>query len=119
MDVDVPGPNGKLVPTPVAKAILLGGMPFEVDEASFQYSDQRFSLVITGADGDDPVACGDILEPDSEEFTDAGLALVQLLPTGDSSVTGYALLERIPLQRELDVTPTRARIVLFAPPATG
>jgi hypothetical protein len=44
--------------------------------------------------------------------------LVQLLPIGDSGVQGYALIERIPLQRELDVTPTRVRILLFAPPVT-
>jgi hypothetical protein len=82
------------------------------------YTDQRFSLVITGSDEGDPVACGDILRPDSEDFTDAGLALVRLEPTGDEGVDGYALLERIPLQRELDVTPTRARIVIFAPPVS-
>jgi hypothetical protein len=33
-------------------------------------------------------------------------------------VQGYALIERIGLQRENDVTPTRVRIVLFAPPIT-
>jgi hypothetical protein len=47
------------------------------------------------------------------------LALVQLLPVGDSGVQGFALVERIALQRELDVTPTRVRIVLFAAPAVG
>lgn len=39
MDVDVPGPNGRIVPPPVAKAMLLGGMPLEVDEASFQFDE--------------------------------------------------------------------------------
>ncbi len=64
------------------------------------------------------MACGDILEPDDDDFADAGLALVQLLPVGDTGVQGFALIERIPLQRELDVTPTRVRILLFAPPVT-
>ena len=44
---------------------------------------------------------------------------MQLLPVGDAGVQGYALIERIALQRELDVTPTRVRIVLFAPPVTS
>jgi hypothetical protein len=44
--------------------------------------------------------------------------LVQLLPIGDSGVQGYALIERTGLQRELAVTPTRVRILLFAPPVT-
>ena len=81
------------------------------------YTDQSFSLVLTDTDGGDPVACGDILAPDSDDFADAGVALVQLLPVGETGVSGYALIERIPLQRELDVTPTRVRIVVFAPPA--
>ena len=63
-----------------------------------------------------PVACGDILEPDDDEFAEAGLALVQLLPTGDDGVQGFALIDRRGMQRELDVTPTLVRIVLFAPP---
>ena len=81
------------------------------------HTDQSFSLVLTTTDGGDPVACGDILTPDSDDFADAGLALVQLLPVGGTGVSGYTLIERIPLQRELDVTPTRVRIVVFAPPA--
>ncbi len=83
------------------------------------YTDQNFSLVITDVDTGDPVACGDILKPDADEFTEAGLALVALLPVGDSGVSGYALVERVALQRELDVTPTRVRVLLFAPPATS
>jgi hypothetical protein len=82
------------------------------------YTDHAFSLVVTDTESGDPLACGDILEPDDDDFTDAGLALVQLQPLGDSGVQGYALIERIALQRELDITPTRVRIVLFAPPAT-
>jgi hypothetical protein len=81
------------------------------------YTDQSFSLVVIDEAGE-PVGCGDILEPDDDDFADAGLALVQLLPIGDAGVQGYALIERIALQRELDVTPTRVRIVLFAPPVT-
>ncbi len=83
------------------------------------YTDQDFSVVIADVDGGDPVACGNILEPDDDKFTEAGVALVQLLPVADSGVQGYAVIERIKLQRELDVTPTRVRIVLFAPPVTG
>jgi hypothetical protein len=82
------------------------------------YTDQNFSLVITDIDSGDPVACGDILKPDADEFTQAGMALVELLPVGDSGVSGYALVERVALQRELDVTPTRMRVLLFAPPAS-
>jgi hypothetical protein len=83
------------------------------------YTDQQFSIVITDTASGDPVACGNILEPDNDDFADAGVALVQLLPVGDSGVQGFALVERIALQRELDVTPTRVRIVLFAAPAVG
>jgi hypothetical protein len=80
------------------------------------YTDQDFSLAVTGTDGGDPVACGDILEPNNDDFGEAGLVLVQLQPVGDSSPEGYALIERINVQRELSATPTRVRIVLFAPP---
>jgi hypothetical protein len=81
------------------------------------YTDQEFSLVIIDDDGS-PVACGDILKADSDDFREAGLAVVQLSPVEDSGVQGYAVIERSELQRELDITPTRARILLFAPPAT-
>ena len=40
------------------------------------YTDQDFSLVISDAESGEPVACGDILEPDDDDFTEAGLALV-------------------------------------------
>ena len=43
--------------------------------------------------------------------------MVQLKPVGSSGAPGYALVQRIGMQRELDVTPTRLRIVMFAPPA--
>ena len=69
-----------------------------------------FSLVITDTESGDPVACGDILEPDADRFGEAGVAVVQLLPVGDSTVQGVAVIERTQLQRELDVTPTRVRI---------
>ena len=75
------------------------------------YTDQPYSLVITGTDGD-PVACGDILEPDRDRFGEAGIAVVQLLPVENSTVQGVAVIDRAPLQRELDVTPTRVRVVL-------
>jgi hypothetical protein len=82
------------------------------------YTDLDFALVITDTETGAPLACGDILEPDDDQFTEAGVALVQLQPSGDSAVQGYAVIERIELQRESDVTPTRVRVVLFAPPAT-
>ena len=81
------------------------------------YTDHSFSLVISDQAGE-PVGCGDILEPADDDFADAGVAVVQVLPIGDAGVQGYALIERIPLQRELDVTPTRVRILLFAPPVS-
>jgi hypothetical protein len=81
------------------------------------YTDQEFSLVVTGDDSD-PAACGDILEADSDDFREGGAALVQLLPVEESGVQGYAVVDRTSLQRELDITPTRVRILLFAPPVT-
>jgi len=83
------------------------------------YTDQDFSVVIEDLSSDDPVACGDILTPDADEFEEAGQALVQLLPTGSDGVQGYAVLDRVAMQRELDVTPMVVRVVLFAAPATG
>jgi hypothetical protein len=82
------------------------------------YTGLDFSVAITDEAGA-PVACGDILEPEDDKYVEAGLALVQLTPIGDSGAPGYAVVERIGLQRELDVTPTRLRIVIFAPPAGG
>ena len=76
------------------------------------YTDQQFSMVITDPDTDDAVACGDILQPDADRFGEAGVAVVQLLPVGSSDVEGVAAIERATLQRELDITPTRARIIL-------
>ena len=78
------------------------------------YTDQDFSVVIADPDSGEPVACGDILEPAADKFVEAGLALVQLLPTGDAGVQGYAVMDRLAMERELDVTPTRIRILLFA-----
>jgi len=107
-------PDGAGDPVTVAYHGAPGAPGFGLASA---YTDQPFSLVITDQAGD-PVGCGDILEPDDDDFADAGLALVQILPIGDAGVQGYALIERIALQRELDVTPTRVRILLFAPPIT-
>jgi flavin reductase (DIM6/NTAB) family NADH-FMN oxidoreductase RutF len=81
------------------------------------YTDQEFSLVVTDPDSDEPVACGDILEPEADEFTEAGQALVQLQPTGAAGIPGYAVLDRLEVQRELDTTPLAVRVLLFAPPA--
>lgn len=74
------------------------------------YTSQRFSLVVTEEDNE--VACGDILRPDGDRYREVGAAVTQLLPVGDSSVQGVALIERTRMQRELDVTPTRVSIVL-------
>ena len=82
------------------------------------YTDQDFSLVIAGESAQ-PVGCGDILQPDAEEFEDAGLALVRVLPVGEAGVQGFAVMDRAEMQRELDVTPTAVRVLLFAPPATA
>jgi hypothetical protein len=83
------------------------------------YTNEQFSLVITNNQGSDPAGCGDILEPADAAFSEAGLALVQVLPVGDSGAQGFAVIERIALQRESDVTPTRVRVLLFAPPAAS
>ena len=83
------------------------------------YTDQDFSLVITDAESGDRAACGDILEADADEFVEAGLALVQILPTGAAGVRGYAVVDRLGMERELDITPTLISILLFAPPATA
>ena len=82
------------------------------------YTDQDFSLVIED-ESNEPAGCGDILEPDAQEFEEAGLALVQVGPVGEGGVQGFALLDRVEMQRELDVTPTVVKVLLFAPPATG
>jgi hypothetical protein len=82
------------------------------------YADQAYSVVVADPTSDQPVACGDILRPDADEFTEAGLALVQLQPIGDAGMQGYAVLDRVAMQRELDVTPTMTRILLFAAPPT-
>ena len=80
------------------------------------YTDQAYSMVITGPDSDDPVACGDLLQPDDDDAEEAGVAVAQLLPVGSSDVAGLATLERAKLERELDITPTRARVVLTTEP---
>lgn len=80
------------------------------------YGGQAFSVVIVDRSGGDPAACGDILKPVVDGFTTTGLALVQLKPTGSAGVEGYALIQRVVMQRELDITPTRVRVVLFVPP---
>jgi hypothetical protein len=83
------------------------------------YTDEDFSMVIEDADSGERVACGDILEPNDDQFTEAGLSLVQLLPTGDAGVEGYAVMDRLTMQRQLDITPTLIRISLFAPAVTA
>jgi hypothetical protein len=80
------------------------------------YTDQDFSVVLTDPGSNDPVACGDVLEPEDQDHTETGLALVQLLPTGDDGPQGFALVDRRKMERELDITPTLVRVLLFAPP---
>ena len=82
------------------------------------YTDQQFSLVIAEPGSDEAVACGDILRPDADQFEEAGVAVVQLLPVGSSDVEGIAAIERASLQRELDITPTQVRIVLSTDPVS-
>jgi hypothetical protein len=81
-------------------------------------TDQDFSIALQDSESGDLAACGDILEPADDKYTEAGLALVQLDSADDSGVGGYALLDRVAMEREVDVTPTRVRVVLFAAPAT-
>lgn len=82
------------------------------------YTDQDFSLVIADPDSNQPAACGDILQPAADEFVEAGLALVQVQAADGTGVQGFAVVDRLTMQRELDVTPTLMRVLLFAPPAT-
>ncbi len=107
-------PNGSDEPVNVAYYGSTGAPGFGL---AATYTDQVFSLVVTEPTSGEPAACGDILEPDDDDFAEAGVALVNLQPVGTSGRQGFALIERIALQRELDVTPTRVRIVLFATPA--
>jgi hypothetical protein len=86
--------------------------------------EEDFSLVITVGDSDEAVACGDLLEPDSDDFAEAGLALIRLRPVAGSGIQGVASLERTVVQREDDVISARFVIVLFtdvevAPPAAS
>jgi hypothetical protein len=76
------------------------------------FTDEVFSLVISDTETGDPVACGDILEPDDENFAEVGLALVRLAPVGGSGVEGFAVIERTATQRELDEISTQVRILL-------
>ncbi|MBW6435050.1 hypothetical protein KZ829_15010 [Actinoplanes hulinensis] len=80
------------------------------------YTGQDFSLTISDPTGE-TTACGDVLRPDSDAFVEAGRALVLLTPTGSAGTPGYAVIQRVGMQRELDVTPTRVSIILFAAPA--
>lgn len=78
------------------------------------FTDEDFSLVITEGGSDTPVACGNLLEPDDENFEEAGLALVRLHPVANSGIEGAAIIERTSVERENDVISTRARILLIA-----
>ena len=46
------------------------------------YTDQQFSLVITDADSDEAVACGDILRPEADGYEEAGVARGAAAPGG-------------------------------------
>jgi hypothetical protein len=81
------------------------------------FTDQEvFSLVMTDPESGAPVACGDILEPDDENFAQIGVALVQLEPVGNSGLQGFAIVERTETSRENDIISTRVRILLMAAP---
>jgi hypothetical protein len=80
------------------------------------YIDEPFSMVITEQGSDEPVACGDLLQPDDDDAEESGLAVAQLLPVGSSDVQGVATLERAKLERELVIAPTRARVLLTTDP---
>jgi hypothetical protein len=84
--------------------------------AAAYVEEEAFSVFLTEPGSDDPVACGDILEPADDDHTQTGLALVQLQPSGGDGPQGYALIDRKGMQRELDVTPTLVRVLLFAEP---
>jgi hypothetical protein len=95
-----------------------GAPPAPGFAAAAAYADEQFSLAVSDTEAGDPLGCGDILAPDEEAFAEAGLALVQILPAGDAGVQGFAVIERTAVQRESDITPTRVRVLLFAPPVT-
>jgi hypothetical protein len=78
------------------------------------FTDVQFSLVITRGGTEEVVACGDLLEPDAEEFVESGQLLVRLDEVGGSGVRGFAVVERTNLQREEDRIPTRVRLLLFS-----
>ena len=86
--------------------------------------EEVFSLVIIDPESRAPVACGDILEPDDENFEQIGVALVQLQPVGDSGLQGFATIERTETERELDIVSTQVQILVsmsaeVAPPVVG
>jgi hypothetical protein len=83
------------------------------------FTDQPFSMVITEPGSDEAVACGDLLEPVDDEAEESGIAVAQLLPVGSSDLRGMATLERAKLERELDIVPTRARVLLTTEPGDG
>lgn len=87
------------------------------------FTDVDFSLVITAGGADDPVACGNLYEPDDDNFSEAGLAVVRLHQVSNSGIEGVAIVERSVVQRETDVITTRVRIMLLTDltvaPASG
>jgi hypothetical protein len=107
----VPGSD---VPVTVAYYGSPGAPGFGI--ANAYLTDREFSLVVSDTDSGAALACGAILEPDDDKFSEAGLALVRISPLDNSGVDGFAVIDRAPLQRESDVTPTRIKFVLFAPP---
>lgn len=76
------------------------------------FTDERFSLVIVDPATNDPVACGDLLQPVNDDFDQIGLAIARLNPVAGSNVQGFASVERQESERELDVISTRVRILL-------
>ena len=100
-----PAPSADDDPSTVAYYGTRGAPGFGLAAA---YTGQEFSLVISDTDTADAVACGDLLEPDDDKFTEAGLALVQLAPLDDSGVQGFALIERAPHASASSTSPRPA-----------
>jgi hypothetical protein len=86
---------------------------------STMFADQEvFSLVIIDPESRNPVACGDLFQPDDENFEQIGVALIRLEPVGDSGLQGFASIERTETERELDIISTRVRILLMTEPVS-
>ena len=80
---------------------------------------KKCSLVIIDPESRAPVACGDILEPDDENFEQIGVALVQLQPVGDSGLQGFATIERTETERNIVSTQVQILVSMSASRSSG